>query len=531
MRITAQVSLATAVLLLGATLLSLGLVALTLRQDTQRQLEEQVLRSASLLRTVLGQERAVLAAGTRAVAESAALRAALGTKGMDRQTLEGIASEQRDTLGADLFLLADPLGRVLAVDPPSIAGAATASWDAGEGVTLLGADTYLTVAHPVRVGDQLVGRVVVARQLGREMLERAAPQVGAELALLTSAGVAAAHTPSIPAARLRPDAVREGAAATFEAGKVSVVGTRVGLADDAGIAVLRNRDEGFRRFRSILLILAGVGAASFTAMGILRAFFMRRMLRRFGGVFEEILETSGQLRSSSGSLQSFCTERAAGTAQQAGAVEETRRTMEALLEAARRISDASQQVFQNADRTARTTAAISAAIAALSSQAQKIAEITEAIRSIADKSDLLAVNASLEGTRAGESGRGFTVVATEMRRLAESVSSAAREIKQISGHIREAVHSSVIASEDGRQIAHRTSESAREITLLTEQQRQATEQVTQSMNEVSQLLMHATNATRETERTAQSLAELSDRLNQLTRDFSREVIVPKGKAA
>ena len=67
----------------------------------------------------------------------------------------------------------------------------------------------------------------------------------------------------------------------------------------------------------------------------------------------------------------------------------------------------------------------------------------------ADKSDLLALNASLEGTKAGEAGRGFALVAAEMRRLAESVMAAAREIKQLASDIRTAAADTVCAGEDG----------------------------------------------------------------------------------
>jgi methyl-accepting chemotaxis protein len=144
------------------------------------------------------------------------------------------------------------------------------------------------------------------------------------------------------------------------------------------------------------------------------------------------------------------------------------------------------------------------------------------IRSISDKSDLLALNASLEGTKAGEAGRGFALVAAEMRRLAESVMAAAREIKALASNIRTASDSSVHAADEGRTLAGRTSESAREITLVTVQQRNATEQVTSSMDEVSQLLTRSAEGTRATERAAQALSQLADQLTQLTSKFAAQ---------
>jgi hypothetical protein len=251
-------------------------------------------------------------------------------------------------------------------------------------------------------------------------------------------------------------------------------------------------------------------------IGLILAYLVGRAAANRGSLLNEIASTSARLRISSENIQGACNEQAASTTEQAAAVDETRRTMSSLLEAAKRIADASQEVFKNADHTAQTTLNISEAIKQLTTQAQKISDISEVIRSISDKSDLLALNASLEGTKAGEAGRGFTLVAAEMRRLAESVMAAAREIKQLASNIRTASDSSVQAAEEGRDLAGRTSESAREITLVTVQQRNATEQVTRSMDEVSQLLAKSAESTRATESAAQLLSGLADQLGRLT---------------
>lgn len=254
--------------------------------------------------------------------------------------------------------------------------------------------------------------------------------------------------------------------------------------------------------------------------GLLGAVFVGRTAANRRTLLSQIAATANKLRSASENIQSSCNEQAAGTTEQAAAIDETRRTMDSLLEAAKRIADASQEVFTNADHTSRTTRTISDAIRELTNQAQKISDISEVIRSISDKSDLLALNASLEGTKAGEAGRGFALVAAEMRRLAESVMAAAREIKQLAANIRAASDSSVQAAEEGRTLAGRTSDSAKEITLVTNQQRNATEQVTRSMDEVSQLLTRSADGTRATERAAQAMLQLAEQLATLTSTFA-----------
>ncbi len=251
------------------------------------------------------------------------------------------------------------------------------------------------------------------------------------------------------------------------------------------------------------------------------AFFVARSTSNRLKLLQEIADTAERLRSSSSEILGACSEQAASATEQGAAIEETRRTMSSLLESAKRIADASQEVFRNADQTARTTLNMSEAIKQLTDQAQKISEISEVIRSISDKSDLLALNASLEGTRAGEAGRGFALVAAEMRRLAESVVTAAREIKQLAAAIRSASDSSVQAADEGLNLAGRTSESAREITHVTGQQTVATEQVTRSMDEVSQLLGRSAQGTRSTEQSAQALSQLADQLTRLTARFAQ----------
>jgi hypothetical protein len=94
-------------------------------------------------------------------------------------------------------------------------------------------------------------------------------------------------------------------------------------------------------------------------------------------------------------------------------------------------------------------------------------EILEMIREIADRLDLLALNASLEGTRAGEAGKGFQLVAGEIRRLAERVTASVRDIKEMVGEVRASSSATVLVTEESRKLAESTTTSARQISLVT----------------------------------------------------------------
>jgi methyl-accepting chemotaxis protein len=144
-----------------------------------------------------------------------------------------------------------------------------------------------------------------------------------------------------------------------------------------------------------------------------------------------------------------------------------------------------------------------------------VAEILAVIMQVADRTDLLALNAALEGTKAGEAGRGFTLVAAEMRRLAESVMESVAGIRRLMTDMRSASHSAVAAGQEGIALSEETTRSARDIAQVTQQQRKATEQVGRSMDNMAATVTQATASTRQTAATAHDLVNAALRLDRL----------------
>ena len=191
-----------------------------------------------------------------------------------------------------------------------------------------------------------------------------------------------------------------------------------------------------------------------------------------------------------------------------------------------------EQIRENNRRTAER-------ILELSERNQQIGAIVEIIDEIADKTDLLALNAAIEGAKAGEAGKGFSVVAMEMRALAENVVESTKEIKEIVSEIQKASQASVLAtegqmktSETGMSLAVRTgeqlqrilemveqtTEAAKQISLATQQQRTGTEQVVHSMAEIATI---AKQNVAGSERTTRCSMELSNLADELKRGISR----------
>ncbi|HVE86390.1 MAG TPA: methyl-accepting chemotaxis protein, partial [Myxococcales bacterium] len=262
------------------------------------------------------------------------------------------------------------------------------------------------------------------------------------------------------------------------------------------------------------------GLMAVVALALSLALFSRSAASR-RKMLEQIAATSSLLRATSVQMVSTSSQQASAAAEHAAAVEQTRRTMLSLVDSAARIATTSREVQNHADQSVQGAQAVSHAIRTFAAQAEKIGDISELIRSIADKSDLLALNASLEGTKAGDAGRGFSLVANEMRRLSESVLGAAKEIKQLASAIRGASETAEASVLELRTASERTSGSVRDISRITEMQREATEQVTKSMNELGHVLAETGSTIRRTEESAGALLSLADALAQLTAQVMR----------
>ena len=236
-------------------------------------------------------------------------------------------------------------------------------------------------------------------------------------------------------------------------------------------------------------------------------------------LINQMQDNSEALNGTASRLLSTAHEQQAGTAEQAAAVEETQQTLESLLQSARAVAENSQLVFDNADLTQKNAEMISDQISELSSQTKRITEILELIRGIAQKSDLLALNAALEGTKAGEAGRGFSLVATQMQRLAEQVMGSVQNIESLTNDIGAATGKSVLATEEATKLAEQTTRSAREITMTVKDQETGTQQASIAMAQITEVTRMAATSATELVTTVDELNELSEALQESISGF------------
>lgn len=241
----------------------------------------------------------------------------------------------------------------------------------------------------------------------------------------------------------------------------------------------------------------------------------RSMLLGQRELVREVNELTADLDVASQEILATLRAQEENTHDHAGAIEETRRTTEALLESSSQIAELAQQVHTNALKTKSSNETIVQRASELDRLTVKIGMILTVLTELSDKSDVLALNAALEGTRAKEAGRGFVLLANEMRRLAERAMGSVREIQGMLESIRDASSAAVAATQVGLDLAGDAASSAEVIRLSTQQQRAGTKQVSESMDHASSLITQTVAGASEVTAAMRDLSLRSTRLRDL----------------
>jgi methyl-accepting chemotaxis protein len=226
------------------------------------------------------------------------------------------------------------------------------------------------------------------------------------------------------------------------------------------------------------------------------------------------------LGSSTNQIAAMSMEQERGAVHQASAVAETRETIESFAESSRRIADSARGVLDNAERTLKNSELASERINALTNHTRRINELLEFIKEVANKSDLLALNAALEGTKAGEAGRGFSLVAAQMQRLAESTMETVKDVKSLIVDITSATNATVLSMEQATKLAADTTRAAREISLITQQQGSSAEQVVEAMKDIATVTNEFAGGSKDTMNAIEEIKRLAERLHRVAHRFA-----------
>jgi methyl-accepting chemotaxis protein len=281
---------------------------------------------------------------------------------------------------------------------------------------------------------------------------------------------------------------------------------------------------------------------------------LRELNREISEGVSVLASSASEILATTTQVAAAASETATAVSQTTSTVEEIKQTAQVASEKARYVSDTAQkstQVSQTGKKSVDETIAcmhriseqmdlIGEGIVRLSEQGQAIGEIMASVNDLAEQSNLLAVNASIEAAKAGEHGKGFAVVAQEVRNLAQQSKQAAAQVRTILSDFQKATSTAVMATEQGSKAVDsgvkQSTEASEAIRILTDsiseaaqaaaqiaassqQQRVGMDQVALAMENIKQASLQNASSTKQGEAAAMNLHTLGQKMKLLAERY------------
>ncbi len=286
-----------------------------------------------------------------------------------------------------------------------------------------------------------------------------------------------------------------------------------------------------------------------------------KMKGELNSMVTRLLSTSQEVEAEVTNILSTSSQQSAMASQQSSAINETSATVTEIAQTSKQATEHADAVIQLALRSEELSHdgrrvvdesieglsklsdqvnAIARSIMDLSERTLQIGDIMTTMKDLSEQSNLLALNASIEAAKAGEHGRGFAIVAMEMRNLAEQSKVAAGEVRAILSEVQKGTRAAVSATEEGNkraqsamdlarsagssiaglaEVIRDSSLAARQIADNTRQQTLGVEQIVAAIEELSASMLEVHEGTRKIESVASGLTQVSRGLTEMVNRY------------
>jgi methyl-accepting chemotaxis protein len=304
--------------------------------------------------------------------------------------------------------------------------------------------------------------------------------------------------------------------------------------------------------RSLLMMIGMVVVVVLALAGAILSMvtLSRSINRQVKGAVSSLSTSAAELLAVASQVAAASAQTAAATNETTATVEEVKQTAMLAQEKAAEASELSQQVsdssafgetssirnFEAFSQIQADMNTVAEAIDRLNEQARSVGDLITTVNDLAEQSNLLSVNASIEAAKAGEHGKGFTVVAQEVKSLAEQSKQAVSQVRSVLAEIQKASDAAVRAAQQSRdavetgkseageaingtraeiEIARRAAEATLQIAATSRQQLAGMEQISQAIMSINDASDASVSGTRQVENEVRQLQELALSLQSL----------------